>query len=170
MHFPLAVITDEDTQYDELLERYYENLPAEKMLYMTREDAIDFGRNLLNKKATKEDCYQAVAQSFDKDMIDEEGNLYYMSNPNAKWDWYEVGGRWYNLIRMKNGVKVNSCMVKDIDTNEFGKTVNTFAVITPDGEWYECGKDKRDWNEKYYDTFIKDADPEHTITIVDCHI
>ena len=56
------------------------------------------------------------------------------------------------------------------DEDEFERTVNTFAVITHDGEWYECGNDEKDWNEKYYDTFIKYANPEHTITIVDCHI
>ena len=55
----------------------------------------------------------------------------------------------------------------------------TFAVITPDGEWHEKGKmgwwacvsdEKENWNDGYYNAFIKNADPELTIAIVDCHI
>ena len=55
----------------------------------------------------------------------------------------------------------------------------TFAVITPDGEWHEKAKmgwwacvsdEKENWNDGYYNAFIKNADPELTIAIVDCHI
>jgi hypothetical protein len=56
---------------------------------------------------------------------------------------------------------------------------STFAVITPDGKWYEKGQmgwwavvsnEEEDWNEKYKERFIDTADSEWTLTIVDCHI
>jgi hypothetical protein len=45
----------------------------------------------------------------------ENGKYGYWENPNAKWDWYEEGGRWENMILLKDGRKVNSALAKDID-------------------------------------------------------
>jgi len=36
-------------------------------------------------------------------------------NPNSKWDWYKVGGRWENTLILKNGEKSSSAKLKDID-------------------------------------------------------
>lgn len=35
----------------------------------------------------------------------EEGAYGYYENPNAKWDWYQIGGRWSGYFRVKQGVK-----------------------------------------------------------------
>jgi hypothetical protein len=71
---------------------------------------------------------------------------------------------------------------KDMTREEYLKdagTFTTFAVITPDGKWHEKGEmgwwacvsnEKEGWAENYYDAFLRNADPEWTITIVDCHI
>jgi hypothetical protein len=34
---------------------------------------------------------------------DENGDCGYYSNPNAKWDWWQVGGRWRGFFKLKNG-------------------------------------------------------------------
>jgi len=36
-------------------------------------------------------------------------------NPESKWDWYVAGGRWSNMLLLKNGDKVDSAMKSDID-------------------------------------------------------
>lgn len=58
----------------------------------------------------------------------------------------------------------------------------TYAVLMPDGEWYEPGKmgwwgissatpeQEAEFEKNYEERFIKTADPEWTLTIVDCHI
>lgn len=48
----------------------------------------------------------------------------------------------------------------------------TFAVLTPNGEWYEkeYGYNEKEWDETFFDEFIKDADPELYLAVVDCHI
>ena len=58
----------------------------------------------------------------------------------------------------------------------------TYAVLTPDGTWYEPGKmgwwgisfatpqEEKDFKDNYEEKFIKKVDPEWTLTIVDCHI
>lgn len=40
-------------------------------------------------------------------LIDEDGTPYQMNtyNPKSKWDWYEEGGRWQGLLRLKHGEK-----------------------------------------------------------------
>ena len=68
---------------------------------------------------------------------------------------------------------------------------STYAVITPDGIWYECGgiyggdmadieknadwyykyhKRFINWYDNYFKRFILSADGETTMTIIDCHI
>lgn len=33
----------------------------------------------------------------------EMGRYGYWENPNAKWDWYQIGGRWTGFFKLKNG-------------------------------------------------------------------
>ena len=89
-------------------------------------------------------------------------------NPDSKWDWYEVGGRWAGSIKTKDGQYVNECALGDIDWSDFKpedyckrwvktwrgekyhplkkkvrwrytKSIVPFALII-DGEWYEKGQ------------------------------
>ena len=59
---------------------------------------------------------------------------------------------------------------------------STYAVLTPDGIWHEPGRmgwwgiscassdEESSWYANYYDAFIKNADPDDILTIIDCHI
>ncbi len=38
--------------------------------------------------------------------IVEDGEIGYMSNPNAQWDWYELGGRWAGKLPLKRKIPV----------------------------------------------------------------
>ena len=58
----------------------------------------------------------------------------------------------------------------------------TYAVLTPDGEWHEPGtmgwwgisnatpEQEVEFEKNYEEKFIKTANPECKLTIVDCHI
>ena len=48
---------------------------------------------------------------------DEFGDLGYYANPNSKYDWYEIGGRWKNLLVTKKGMKVSHAPINEIDWN-----------------------------------------------------
>jgi hypothetical protein len=39
------------------------------------------------------------------DLNAEETHYGYYHNPNKKWDWYSIGGRWGNSLALKKGVK-----------------------------------------------------------------
>jgi len=110
---------------------------------------------------------------YEKD--EETGKYGYWENPNRKWDYYQIGGRWLDKLTTKDK-NVNSAKVKDVlFENEF----STFAVITPDGKWYEKGEmgwwacvsnEEEEWDIKYKERFIDTANPEWILTVVDCHI
>ena len=47
----------------------------------------------------------------------------------------------------------------------------TYAVITPNGLWYEQNKDEDlEWANNFVKDFIECEDPETVLTIVDCHM
>jgi len=71
----------------------------------------------------------------------------------------------------------------EAEYNQQITSFSTYAVITPDGEWHAPGNmgwwgmssdgtdDNRDWEDNYYEHFIKPAIANGWyLTIVDCHI
>lgn len=126
---------------------------------------------------TDEQCYQDKAQWYEEDMIDENGNIYSTYNPNSKWDWYIIGGRWTGGLVTKEGRETNSDYISEIDWN---KTDIPFAFITPNGIWHERGemgwwaivtneKEQDGW-EAEFKKAIEKLDNDVLVTLVDCHI
>ena len=56
-------------------------------------------------KQSDEQIYQNVISDYTEEEIDADGNILSTYNPNSKWDWYEVGGRWRGLLLLKPGIK-----------------------------------------------------------------
>lgn len=63
------------------------------------------GQDLLEK---------AIEQEFGE-LIHEDGKYYDETNPNAKWDWWTIGGRWSNMLLHKNGQECDSLQKRDLD-------------------------------------------------------
>jgi hypothetical protein len=61
--------------------------------------------------------------------------VYSEYNPNSKWDWYSVGGRWDKSIKTKSGEFVNMCMFNELDLQPY-----------PD----DCFEDAEDWTGETY--------------------
>lgn len=47
--------------------------------------------------------------------LDADGNYLSTYNPNSKWDWYEVGGRWGGSLKLKNGGTTDEDYAGQID-------------------------------------------------------
>jgi len=63
--------------------------------------------------------------------IDKEGIFSIKTfNPKAKWDWYEIGGRWRHF---PNNVIAASALLEKKNLKE----ILPAAMITPDGWWHE---------------------------------
>ena len=140
---------------------------------------IDYLENEFPKKLnwTDDECYEYQKEWFEDDMIDEDGNLLSTYNPNSKWDWYSIGGRWDGNLITKSGENVNTAHVNKIDWDKSGIP---FAYITPNGVWHEKGE--MGWwavvtNEKEKDVWIEEFNnildtlkDDCMVTVVDCHI
>lgn len=201
--------------WDTDLEQYSENLEVEAYIEQTKEEAInDVQRNQRkryleavkalqtpNLKSQSMDFYQKIVDqgpSISKEdawkevlswgyELDEHDNLLSTYNPNSKWDWYCVGGRWNGFLVLKERkedgsiIEVNEAYFDEIDW-DYMKEWNRipFCFVNEDGEWYEKGE--MGWfaitvNEMEEDTwratfeeYINTVEDDCLVTVVDFHI
>lgn len=127
-HYTVGIITKEKpnyTQLEDMLEPYSENLRVAP--YITRsyeevkKELVEYLERVVksyeeNEEVDKEKIkeYNKLAQALKEDNIEyirnwnEENNYYYgidekgnalsTYNPNSKWDWWDIGGRWSGMI------------------------------------------------------------------------
>ncbi len=64
---------------------------------------------------------------------DEMQDYGYWENPNAKWDWWKVGGRWNKLLKTFNGGRCAEARVADInfgmDLCHYNKNLRWWEVV-----------------------------------------
>lgn len=217
-HFTVAVIHRANQSVDDLLAPYDEQISVAPYVKYTRQQAIDRVHQWKGYEEMPDDeAYACIAEDYESD---ENGNLLSTYNPNSKWDWYQIGGRWDGKLRLKNGDRSNKARICEIDfspdkeaydvaieqwNNDFMggfsnkeyfvemygtaevyaesvSAFSTYAVVTPNGVWHEKAEmgwfgmdnatpeDSKNWPLKYYERFVKNADPNLIMTIVDCHI
>lgn len=143
--------------------------------FLTFEDFVEdyYGfeiNNVMTKEEKEKAGYYAEYQKDDNDEI--ELRVFRRTNPNAKWDWWVVGGRWGEYLDGQNTVQKKDFKF-DIEKHR------TFAILY-NGEWIEegkmgwwaivtDGKDDNTWKEEYQKVY--DSIPEdYYLTVVDCHI
>jgi hypothetical protein len=65
----------------------------------------------------------------------QDGRLGRWTNPNAKWDWFEVGGRWSDTLILKSGDRADQARKRDVDLEEMrrievGRLVRNWTKAT----------------------------------------
>lgn len=123
-HFTVAVITEKIENLEKMLEPYNENIEVEPYISRTKEQIINSAKEkkvkiLKNKeegKTISEWEYKYVDATTDEELYkietdtyseyDKDGNELSRYNPNSKWDWYQIGGRWNNLLLVKDDVNI----------------------------------------------------------------
>ncbi|MBE6460485.1 MAG: hypothetical protein E7007_01075 [Alphaproteobacteria bacterium] len=199
-HFTVLVVGNNP---EELLEKYDEN---EHLVFESREEKLrkefendriridinktnEQGSHFIVLKENEEEpkCPNQTFKEYYKDIDtfaheyfgyikNENGEYGVMANPNAKWDWYELGGRWPNHLPLKGGGGANQAIWRTVDKDQLK---HIFAVLTEDG-WYEMGqmrffgfvenkKSDEEW-EKEFKELISKIDPDETVSVYDCHI
>lgn len=116
-HYAVAVFHRADQDVDELLAPFDENIEVEPYVAYTRQEAIDYARKHFDGYRDKSDdeCYKAMASDR---KTDKDGNILTTYNPNSKWDWYVVGGRFAGMLNKKGEAHIvgyDSARVGDID-------------------------------------------------------
>ena len=153
-HFIVGIITEEGPNYDyddclsDLLAPYDENMEVEPYIYETKAEIIENEKNIKTKiiearekgeslyadlsmeepyltAETDEDFYN-LGYDEDRD-YDEDGNELSTYNPNSKWDWWTVGGRWSGYFNGEDSITIGEYK-KIIDDDTI-----PWAVIGPDG-------------------------------------
>ena len=173
-HFMVGVICHDVDDIENLLEPYDENIEVPKYIQATYKDVVADYRKWHPEDAadmTDDECFQDYieVEGYTDDMIDEQKNLYTTYNPNSKWDWWVVGGRWSGLVKLKNGRRTDEAWIRNCDFShnqdlydeairdwengnvkginldkekyaEYVSAFSTYAVVTPDGKWHAPGE------------------------------
>ena len=58
--------------------------------------------------------YMEFFEDEDCDVDEWTGRRGYWQNPNARWDWYAIGGRWGGMLRLRDGSRADAAMVRDV--------------------------------------------------------
>lgn len=105
-------------------------------------------------------------------LVNPEIRVFQSTNPNKKWDWWVIGGRWSDEIK-GNKCKV-SCLPEQLNADRPNKF---YAIVTPEGEWIAKGdmgwwgvstNEQDDWIASEKEILAKY--PDCVCVMVDCHI
>ena len=197
------------------LEAYDESLEVEEYIAYTKEEAIDSVKQnharayesaieYLRKSDITESSKKHCESIVDKGLfisyedawkeaknwgykLDDNENLVTTYNPDSKWDWYSIGGRWSGFLYTKekddegNPIRVNQAQFKDIDWDYMlENNIIPFNFVTEDGDWYEKGQmgwwgmttnemDLSTWIEDFQ-SYLKNIEDDCLVTVVDFHI
>ena len=103
-HFSVAVLSRSTKDVEALLAPYSE---FDETLYEFDETDIADDERRYNESQELRDQYptpHSYLTEYCGYTYDEDSNTYgYMCNPNAKWDWFEQGGRFDNMLTLKPG-------------------------------------------------------------------
>jgi len=83
----------------------------------------------------------------------ETGKYGYWENPNKKWDWYQIGGRWTGLLRLKESVQPvfgkKSWMLEDEPYQPHTGDICKVKDFDLEGVILDAGAEAKDFWEDY---------------------
>ena len=104
-------------------------------------------------------------------VCDETGEYYgHYYNTQGKYDYYDIGGRWEDILPLKDGEYTNSAKISDIDIDNVEPPAH---YITPDGIWHDNGmmilKPADEDQVIEFRNYLRTLHPNTMITVVDIH-
>lgn len=96
-----------------------------------------------------------------------DGRIYRKTNPNAKWDWWQIGGRWSGHFRLKDGSRVDQAKKSDIDFDtEFAEKREVYAKKYDDAQAVIAGRTWTAWKDMCMDDIDKARKDYHDQQVV----
>lgn len=110
MHFSVLVIskTGKTKEVEGLLEPFFEH---DHYQFDDKTEEIKEKWDKYDEKDKFDNNIENYAvQYFGASIENDKYGFWY--NPNAKWDWFKIGGRWDNHLPIKTKEKLNVCKIK----------------------------------------------------------
>ena len=98
-HYAVLVLHNDGQNFDKLLAPYNENLEVEPYLKYRYDEAIKKAKEEYGyRHRSNKELFKIFADEYG--LIDINGDLYSTYNPNSKWDWYLIGGRFSDGLEL----------------------------------------------------------------------
>lgn len=198
-HFVVMVVGDNP---EKQLAPFDENLEVPEYCVGEVSDADKKSMMDYYKSDNFDECYAQYGEDWDRGICRKNENgiwcEYSTYNPNSKWDWYKLGGRWSGQhLMLKPGAKsgvvgspswtnptqagYDAALKGDIDFNATTKEQFAPYALIKDGVWYAKGRmgwwgvttetyhSDEEWIEKCWE-MVKELPDDTLISFYDCHI
>ena len=136
---------NENIQVDEYKENVLDIIDIQYFVehYTNNSDEVSDKEKEENLKLTFDELYEKYGEDWNNNSWrkDEDGVYYEYStrNPKSKWDWYELGGRWNNFLKLKDGSYCDSALKGDIDFDGMVQDAEDDALETYENFRKYCG-------------------------------
>lgn len=183
----------EATSEEEAIQWFYQNTPFKQdprpMTLCYRDVVYEAISDYLPNLPTGEALWDIISDPenfFYASIIDqlEDGVYYSEYNPNSKWDWYSIGGRWEDLIVEEAVANPDFYRANGFTTlNELNVPLETFtyALVDLDGNWREPGEmgwfgcssstpESKEAHRASIREYLDTLSPDTWVCFVDCHI
>ena len=190
MHFSVIVAVPEWANLEDLLAPFDENSDGNPVLgdEVSDEEIDRFLEHYGETRKNFNKAYRKHGEDWNGNswVKDSRGNWRYLDyyNPDARWDWWVVGGRWTGMFELKKSAKYDELEVDPLAgcseelkqailarnprpaNRALKKNIKNLKKITAhavliDGDWIEIGGNAYD--------YLKDIDGDVELVCVDCH-
>lgn len=169
MHFLGAIIgADNETAVDEELSRWSEYTETDPYVIEYRDSVLDRAHAWVNEH--DEDGRAKLADlpedellerfvEYDGGMLDEDGNLVDTIPEDTFFDWYEMGGRWNDVVKDLQGLTVGEVKARAAADPKLADFVDHLQVVCHNGDYETepvepfagCGDGETVWFIDFHD-------------------
>jgi hypothetical protein len=116
---------------------------------------------------TDEELYQNEIKYYDSNEIGQNGEIYSTYNPDSKWDWYQVGGRYAGMLRVKEGTPVHEPNFSwGWESDEMEKIVAEFGTdvaVAGTVDFTKLHRTDENYNDsiRYWELIVEGAAPKN---------
>ncbi len=107
---------------------------------------------------TPEEWWEKNYGQYDEYETDSDGNILSTYNPDSKWDWYQIGGRWSGMLKVKDGA-IGLCGKPGIFDNEVGIDIAFLKDVDFDAMDEAVVTSRKEQWDNYQKELKKSKDP-----------
>jgi hypothetical protein len=174
-HFTVGIILphgvhDAEGFIAEVMEPYFEHADAEPYVCYTLERAAADLASTIHR-------LELIINRSYHEQFNDQGEPVSTYNPDSKWDWYVIGGRWDGWINDLDTSRESLADNTALTEEAIAREKIPHAIITPDGEWHERGQmgwwamlltENENWEQEA--RALLASYRGHRVVIVDAHI